>query len=272
MINNNLNFIPPANFHLMGVTILEPPATVSRWVQCFCLIDGRKYSESFIEEKLYPDAGTSLTFTVNEHNAHVSFLNNTQVFIKRWNMLNNYIIIRFKPGGAFALLGLDVSEIRDIDVDFTDLNFTHKIHTSLLLDTLPKLNIIEQHRLLQDWLINLFCKASPRFDKLDALLLQASENVLSPLKLAEYNGVGHRTLQRYVRKHLGTTTNKLHCFAQIRSARQKLILTSNVIADIGLDCGYFDQSHFTNAFREHTLETPLQYRKRKLSQISNNIF
>lgn len=272
MKNNNVDYILPTNFRTMGLTIIEPPAFIARWVQCFWLMDGRKSSERFIEEKLYPDAGTSLTFTVSENNTSVSFLNNTQVMMKRWDMLNTYVSIRFKPGAAFELLGLDVSEIRDIDVDFTDLDFTHKIHINLLLNTLPTLNMIEQQHLLQDWLINLVCRASPRINKLNTLFIQAFENVLSPLKIAEHSGVGNRTLQRYARKHLGITPSQLYCYAQIHGARQKLISTSNAIAAIGLDCGYFDQAHFTNAFREHTLETPLQYRKRKLSQISNNIF
>lgn len=270
MPNINIDFIPAASFSAMGIKIISPPRIISKWVQCFWLISKRQSSKFFFEDKVYPDAGTSLTFKVNNNDdVSASFFHSSRVSSLRWDMLNSYIGVRLKPGGAYALLGLDINEFDNKEIDFNELGSTHKIQISSLLDSLAGLNLQEQLKLLQDWLIVLSYKAAPSHDKMHLLLTQASASLLPPQKIAENNGVGRRNLERYVRQHLGSTPNQLHSYAQIHCARQHLISTSNDMATIALHCGYFDQAHFTNVFRVHTLETPLQYRKRKLSQISN---
>ena len=270
MLNTNIDFIPAASFSTMGVKIISPPAVISRWVQCLWLISGRQGSKKFIEEKTYPDAGTSLTFKVNNiEDTSASFFHSSRVSLQRWEMLNSYIGVRFNPGGAYALLGVDNNEFENNEIDCNDLRVAQKIQFGSLLDSLEGLNLREQLELLKDWLIELSYKTPPSHNKLYSLLTQASASLLPPQQIAENNGVGRRKLERYVRRHLGSTPNQLHRYAQIHNARLQLISTSNSIASISLHCGYFDQAHFTNVFREHTLETPSQYRKRKLSQISN---
>lgn len=49
---------------------------------------------------------------------------------------------------------------------------------------------------------------------------------------------------------------------RIQHARERLTGTSDSIADIGCDVGFFDQSHFTKRFHRFTGMTPLAYRKR----------
>lgn len=44
-------------------------------------------------------------------------------------------------------------------------------------------------------------------------------------------------------------------------ARRKLETTSQPAGAIALDCGFYDQSHFTRAFRESTGMSPLEYRR-----------
>ena len=49
---------------------------------------------------------------------------------------------------------------------------------------------------------------------------------------------------------------------RIQDARERLTRTSESIAKIGCDVGFFDQSHFTKRFHRFTGMTPLAYRKR----------
>lgn len=269
MLEPSIHFIPAASFSTANIVVISAPASLSKWVQCLWLVSDIQKNRQFIEEKVYPDAGTSLTFTINSTGASAQFFYNTQVFFQRWDMSNNYVSIRFKPGGAYALLGLDINDLANQEIDFEELSLAHRHQINALLDLLPVLSATEQIQLLKDWLITLSANAQIIPHQLDSLLLQTSNNLLIPREFAKSVGMSCRTLERHVHRHLGSTPNQLRRYAQIRYARRHLMTAKSSISDIALSCGYFDQAHFTNAFHTHSLETPLQYRKRKLSQISN---
>lgn len=269
MLETSIHFIPAASFSTANIAVISAPASLSRWVQCFWLVSDPQKNRQFIKEKVYPDAGTSLTFTINSTGASAQFFYNTQVFFQRWNMSNNYVSVRFKPGGAYALLGLNINDLANQEIDFKELSIAHRHQLNALLDLLPILSATEQLQLLQDWLIALSANAQIIHHQLDSLLIQTSNNLLIPREFANSIGMSCRTLERHVHRHLGSTPNQLRRYAQIHHARRHLMAANSSISDVALSCGYFDQAHFTNAFYAHSLETPLQYRKRKLSQISN---
>lgn len=56
---------------------------------------------------------------------------------------------------------------------------------------------------------------------------------------------------------------------QIKNARLLLCEPTVPLSDVALTCGFYDQSHFTHAFRRFAAETPAHYRQRKLSQFYN---
>ncbi len=49
---------------------------------------------------------------------------------------------------------------------------------------------------------------------------------------------------------------------RIQDAQKRLTESSESMADIAIDVGFVDQSHFTKRFRKVTGMTPLAYRKR----------
>nr|WP_277875978.1 helix-turn-helix transcriptional regulator [Chroococcidiopsis sp. [FACHB-1243]] len=49
---------------------------------------------------------------------------------------------------------------------------------------------------------------------------------------------------------------------RIERAKELLVNTQLLIAEIAQTVGFYDQSHFTNVFRRHTNLTPRQYRNR----------
>jgi AraC-like DNA-binding protein len=44
-------------------------------------------------------------------------------------------------------------------------------------------------------------------------------------------------------------------------ARKRLRATTDAVGRIATDCGFYDQAHFTRAFKKHTGQTPLEYRR-----------
>jgi AraC-like DNA-binding protein len=47
-------------------------------------------------------------------------------------------------------------------------------------------------------------------------------------------------------------------------ARRRLRTTTDAVGRIAAGCGFYDQAHFTRAFKKHTGETPLEFRRRGL--------
>ncbi len=76
-----------------------------------------------------------------------------------------------------------------------------------------------------------------------------------------------RTLERKLKREVGVTPGQLVAYARLDRARHRLLETTLPLAEIALQCGYYDQAHFTHAFQSLAYETPAAYRKRKLSQI-----
>lgn len=264
-----LDVIPAASFSYIDVALTSPLPPLCEWVQCLWATNRSNPHLLDLEEKLYPDAGTSLTFEIHDHHVNARYFHNTQVLTHRWDLSKRYIGIRFRPGGATALLSDAVNEVQNADIDLLDLALPQRDHLQRLMDHLPTLTSVQQIGAVEHWLAGLIPEAHQPAYPLSAVLTESSKTLLPPQQLADRIGLTRRTLERHFRRHLGFTPNQVHNFAQIKQARRQLITSAAGLSEIALDCGYFDQAHFTNVFRQHTFETPRQYRLRKLSQISN---
>ena len=78
--------------------------------------------------------------------------------------------------------------------------------------------------------------------------------------LAKVTSLSRFHLLRAFRKETGTTP---HAYLTARRiSRAKVLLGQTVsLSEIALDCGFFDQSHFTRTFKAWTGVTPASYRK-----------
>ncbi|GEA06560.1 hypothetical protein KUL42_13210 [Alteromonas sp. KUL42] len=261
--------IPAASFSNIGIQFVPISNALTPYVQCIWFVSENASKTRSIQEKFYPDAGSSITFNITPNTVKAFFFHHAKVCAKQWELGTRYISIRLKPGAAKALLGIDIDERNNLDIELPLFNSPHFYSISRLLDLLYSKKAFEQIVTIQDWLTQLCQRTDFANQKWQGLLESSASSLTPPQQLANDCGMSRRTLERHLKKHFGFSPNQLHHFAQIRHARYQLMSSSNTLSDIALECGFFDQAHFTNMFREHALETPLQYRKRKLSQISN---
>lgn len=66
---------------------------------------------------------------------------------------------------------------------------------------------------------------------------------------------------RAIKQAFGQSFTDLLSKMRVEKARQELTLTEKSLIQIGLDCGFSDQSYFTKVFQKHTARTPGEYRK-----------
>ena len=84
---------------------------------------------------------------------------------------------------------------------------------------------------------------------------------LTITNLAALTGLSERQFQRVFKRifHAGPTEHLLR--VRTRVATMRLLKTDDSLAEIAFDCGFYDQSHFTNQFRRFRGMSPARYRK-----------
>jgi len=80
--------------------------------------------------------------------------------------------------------------------------------------------------------------------------------------LAERAGLSVSQLQREFRRLFNISPGDYILYTRLTMARRQLEQTTEPIGLIAADCGFYDQAHFTRAFRKHAGLPPQQYRQR----------
>ena len=97
-----------------------------------------------------------------------------------------------------------------------------------------------------------------------AALLHLEEAHTTPLpmtELAERAGLSLSSFERQVRRVYGVTPSQLLTRARLGTASRLLRQTDWPVARVAVECGYFDHSAFTRAFRSAVGLTPAQFRR-----------
>ncbi len=80
--------------------------------------------------------------------------------------------------------------------------------------------------------------------------------------LARAAGLSISQLQREFARLLQLTPSAYLLRVRVLMARRQLEQTADAVGAIALDCGFYDQSHFTRTFHAHTGMRPRDYRQR----------
>jgi len=94
-----------------------------------------------------------------------------------------------------------------------------------------------------------------------ALLRRRSSEGLRLSRLAGLIGVAPVRLAAAFRRHLGCSAGEYLLRVRLSRARRLLRDSEAPIATIAAECGFFDQAHFSRAFRKAHATTPGRYRR-----------
>lgn len=100
----------------------------------------------------------------------------------------------------------------------------------------------------------------PWLGKLVQILDNEIEQNHSLKNLSERVFVHPNYMSRVFKNHFGVTIGQYQMDKKIKAATQKLFIEKNSIAQIALDCGFFDESHFIKTFKACHKITPHQFR------------
>ena len=83
---------------------------------------------------------------------------------------------------------------------------------------------------------------------------------VTPAGLAHRAGVTPSRLARLLKRYFALTPSQYITKVRVTAAARLLRETSRPVAQVALDCGFYDHSTFTRAFRKVTGLTPTQVR------------
>ena len=280
----------------LGFTHFKPLAPLRPWVQRYFHLRVATDLPQSIEQTFYPDGGTSLHFyfptptqtltqtptqTLSGEEPQVLFhcgqSRHSHAFLPGIELMT----VRFHPGGAFHLLGIELQDILSAAsvnaIDATQLQLTG---LEQLLSQLAETNQPAQRiALLEHWLLQLsqqqFGVVLTQHKSAMVGLVQASlpKLIQTQASLEDFYKqlpLSRRQFERRFKQETGLSPAQLLQLNRVKVARNLLSQSPNLsLVQVAFDCGFYDQAHLHQHFVRVTQQTPGQYKKRKMSQISN---
>ncbi|MCU8037733.1 helix-turn-helix domain-containing protein [Shewanella sp. SM69] len=274
----------------LGFSHFQPLAPLRPWVQRYFHLRVATNLPQSIEQTFYPDGGTSLHFyfptptltqTLRGEEPQVLFhcgqSRHSHAFLPGIEL----ITVRFHPGGAFHLLGIELQDIMSTSsvttIDATQLQLTG---LDQLLSQLAETNLPAQRvALLEHWLLQLnqrqYDVPLSRHKSAMISLVQASLPKLTQTQASLEDfyrqlPLSRRQFERRFKQETGLSPAQLLQLNRVKIARNLLSQSPNLsLVQVAFDCGFYDQAHLHQHFVRVTQQTPGQYKKRKMSQISN---
>src|SRR5215813_4954087 len=180
--------------------------------------------------------------------------------------------VHFKPGGAFPFLGLPAGDLADTHVDLETLwgSLARRLRERLC----EARTSAERLQLLQKTLLSRLRHGVGQHYAVSAALEMFGKSQAGPRvrEAAKDLGLSQRRFIQVFKAEVGMTPklfSRIQRFQQTRSFIQHN--PSINWADLAVDFGYFDQSHFIREFLEFSGLNPTEYIKRHKSLIQPNL-
>lgn len=248
----------------LACPVLQP------WVQLYWSLQLPADSAEVPAQALYPDGGSNLTIEFVPDQAPQVWLQYApQLSYSAFRAGQQLLSVRLQPSGAFQLLGISPTEVSSGQLD-------------LRLLQLPGFDWLCDQLMLQP-------DAGNRMTVLECWLLQLAERQTGQVQLVQqslqllrqpaadlqhlYRQVpkSRRQFERLFKIATGLSPAQLQILFKVKLAR--FLISCNPatdLASIAQQAGFYDQAHLHLHFCRVTGQTPGQYKKRKMSQISNS--
>ena len=255
----------------IGFKSFTPPPCLAPWIQCFWVAHHPQLPTTGFIENLYPDGGSNINFYFHDNQLPIVEFSAVQTFsTMNFSGAIDVMGIRFHPGGAHRLLGLEMPELTGTTQTLGSLQLqTHK-DIRLLIDRLADIkNPALRLKLVEQWLLKqarfLALEIGPVQNILSTSGLLSNQTSIG--LLTQKIGFSQRQLERYFKKEVGITVANLKQLQFVKHAR--LLISAypqTPLVTIAQEAGFYDQAHFNRLFKKFTQQTPGQYRKRKRIQ------
>ncbi len=245
-------------------------AQLQPWVQLYWSLRIPADSGEVPSHALYPDGGSNLTIEFTAGQLPQAWLQYApKLTHSQFRAGQQLLSVRFQPTGAFQLLGISPAELTAPQLD---LQLANIAGLAQLLDLLAdQSDVAAQLNAIECWLLGL-AEAVISGQQLVLHSLQLLQQPAADLQhLYQQLPKSRRQYERRFKLETGLSPAQLQLMLKVRLAR--FILSQNPaaeLASVAQQAGFYDQAHLHLHFYRLTGQTPGQYKKRKMSQISNS--
>jgi AraC-like DNA-binding protein len=235
----------------------RPSIHLANYVECFWMFETPTPDSN---HRVLPDGCADLLFTSPSEGQPELTVVGTMTVARIFELPRGQIIgARFRPGMSSCFLHAPGAEILDQRLALDDLWGARAGHLAdRLLDTSlasTRIAIIEEQLTSQ---LNDRIALSPTQRAL--LWAEQRRGCVSIDELADHSGLSPRQLRRNCHELTGLTPKQLCRALRFRHAAAKASSGERgQWSDLALECGYYDQAHFINEFRELSGLTPSEY-------------
>lgn len=187
-----------------------------------------------------------------------------------WPDHTDFIGVSFLPGGAYAVLGVDLGELTNqlVPLDAIWGSFAAELRDRLY----DAGGTVERFALLERVLTARISRVA-EIDRIRPALnaLSTSRGLIPVGKLSEATDVSQKHLITLFNRVVGTTPKKLARLYRLQSLLETIDLTRHLSwTSVAQDFLYFDQAHFNKEFKQLTGLTPTDYvtRRKRLAATS----
>jgi AraC-like DNA-binding protein len=178
--------------------------------------------------------------------------------------------VHFKPGGTVPFLKCAADEVQDSVVALADVQGSGaaRLHERAREAKTP----YDRIRLVEQYLLKGAVRPLKRHPAV-AVALGAFGETPSPASIAEItqrSGLCHRRFIELFRQEVGLTP-KLYCRVQRFQQVIRFLSTRDEVdwSELALDCGYYDQAHFINDFKEFSGISPTAYLQKRTQHMNH---
>ncbi len=268
--SQELYFQPNSQLAALGFSQHLPSAQLKPWVQQYWTIQVPQQLDSTQPHPQYPDGGSNLTFEFFPNQLPAVYFQYSQKlgqssFIAGQRLLS----VRFLATGAFQLLGISPAELTTTQLDLRLCNLTG---LNWLLEQLASSNELRiQLTAVECWLLHLAERIISHTSLVQKSLPLLKQPAADLQHLYDQVPKSRRQFERLFKQETGLSPAQLQLLFKVKLAR--FLISKNPLSDlasVAQQAGFYDQAHLHQHFVRITGQTPGQYKKRKMSQLSNS--
>jgi len=254
-------------FSPMQFTRLEPPQELNTIVECYWIAE--ENDPTPVQQKIIPDGFPEIIFHFGDpYKINLSSLWEVQVKSLLAGQITRYFYIentgkshmlgvKLKPAAVYQLFGVEMSTLNDQVVDLH--NALNGEMDQLEDQVRANSNNRERIDIINKYLGHLTTKPADLSVEKALSKIFTTHGVVTVSELCELTNTRERQLQRLFKKEIGLSPKfyaRLIRFNYIfHLAQEKKLRWS----EVGLEAGYYDQSHFIKNFKSFTGEDPTGY-------------
>lgn len=225
---------------------------IEEYCMCIWEMKSKRILDKSVSNNILPDACIDIVidFTKNAI-CFAGFSKETEDF--KLNEKIDYMGVRLKPGAFYAIFNIEASKIMDNMIPF------EKIEKEYKLDRIFEfVDSSERIECLKEYLLEKIDNKLKKEFIMIANKLYENPSEQSVINISRKLGYNIRQLSRIFKRNYGISPKVLLNILRLHLCLTLLLDENMKLADVLVQCGFYDQSHFIKEIKRYTGISPLK--------------